>query len=726
MIKNIISQQQKRYTYTPTIGVLPTITNQPEEIRYFNAYYLPIEEKNNIQIALNEHGSVRLGQGDYSGVDIVIDSNMSLYGHPSLTMVSNITIKAGSSDVLLEDLFPADKLVTFESGSEIKNCTFKTIKWAIFKGDNVKIKDNSFINIISRIQFDCSQSGYMINNKFIKHQVHGHSYHLIMKGNDQTPSYGNVHIHNNFLTPSGDATDIDNLKTSTFVGLDSEGWNGDGIDVRPMLDMKNMGKVKVTDFGGGNGYSPENENPVFNIEAEKLLFINKLISAVEGSGDSTIGPDTDVLYYSGTHDNYQRLAGTPTGYDLRGHYSGYGAKNDVTIDTIVQTQAITRTDIIADIIGTQHTPFDKPLWITLPNPGGDNWGTTRGSQEDSTMYIQNLINTNGIAELSEGNFYISSTLYIEVNGLQGILGSGTGKTVLIGKTDDFPLITLVESATGDNNFILRHLTLQGGSKGVYAPDEIDQMALVNLKYVVFRNQKYGIHLYRIFGLDNCFFDNVSFVDCEVGFFQDPDPVYSFANAGYVDKVVFYGGQYINCDTAVSMRATRANNLNTWLNCRFNRNKMALSLAGNNFAMAANCVFSNGQSREASGVVADYDYIENAVVNGDASYYNCDFTNNPNAFVFNSKNTFLEGCNLLGNSGSVFSNNEHYEDSHFIINSTVNGNLGGAWGKRNGMLVNSIVTSNPELSKLLINLKENVFTVLIDQPSNPYPQLLVTQ
>ncbi|MFP3813941.1 hypothetical protein, partial [Bacillus sp. SIMBA_005] len=79
-----------------------------------------------------------------------------------------------------------------------------------------------------------------------------------------------------------------------------------------------------------------------------------------------------------------------------------------------------------------------------------------------------------------------------------------------------------------NNFVLSNLTLQGGSVGLYAPDEMDLISFVNLKYVVFRNQNYGIQLYRIFGLDNCFFDSLSFVNCNIGFFQDPNPVYSLS------------------------------------------------------------------------------------------------------------------------------------------------------------------------------------------------------
>jgi hypothetical protein len=51
------------------------------------------------------------------------------------------------------------------------------------------------------INFNCSVSGYFRNNKIIKHQAQSVSNQLVMKGNSTTPSYGNVSLHTNFLTP---------------------------------------------------------------------------------------------------------------------------------------------------------------------------------------------------------------------------------------------------------------------------------------------------------------------------------------------------------------------------------------------------------------------------------------------------------------------------------------------------------------------------------------------
>lgn len=717
LFSSVVLSQNYNYaieeTKKNTAPTLPVVNNQLEEIEYFKAYLLPITKKATLQQALDTYGSVRLEKGDYSGVNIVMRSNQRLYGHPTLTQVSNITILAGSNGVVLENLFPSGKEIIFQAGSPIFNCTLKTIKWATIKATNAMVENNLLINIMSSINFDCSTSGYFRNNKIIKHQVHGNSNQLVMKGNDITPSYGNVHLHSNFLTPAGDATDINNLKSISFVGLDSEAWNFSGTGTKPMLSMKNMGDVKITDFGGANGYSTV-QTPTFNIDANNLFFLNKYIQGQGSSGSPIVSAKTNVLLFEGEHDNYVRGSGTVTGFDLKARFNDYNNYKNITLNGVAQNTVITNsTSISSAILGTQYAPWDRPNWEVLPNPLGDNWTANRVGKKDSTVEIQNLINSKGIAELGEEIFYISSTLFMTVDGTKGIVGKGTGKTVIVGLTDDFPLITLVESPQGDNNFVLSNLTLQGGSVGLYAPDATDMIAFTNLKYVVFRNQNYGIHLYRIFGLDNCFFDNVSFVNCNKGFFQDPHPTYTFENAGYVDKVVFYNGQYLNCNIAVSMKATRANNLNAWINCKFDNNKiLAIDLGGSNFPIVANCDFTNNKG--------------NYTVSGDLAFYSCKFNSNtPSKATFLSRLTFIEGCDF-SDPIKMFPEEIHYLSSFYIINSRITGDVIKKYGVNQAVYVNSIFSANSSLSKLLVNVKDNVSTILINTTPKPYPQLLVTQ
>jgi hypothetical protein len=709
----------------PSPVILPSgVNNQLEEIEYFKAYLLPVAQRANLQKALDTYGAVRLEKGDYSGVNVVMRSNQSLYGHPTASNMSTITIASGSSNVRLESVKAAT--VNFQAGGVISNSTFKSLQYCNLNATNAMIENNVFVNIIfSSINFNFSTSGYYRNNKFIKHQAHGTSNMLVLKGNSTTPSYGNVHLHTNLLNPAGNATDVDNLESITFVGLDGEAWNVNGEGTKPMLVLKNMGDVKITDFGGENAYS-NIKTPTFDIDADNLFFFNKYIKNQANPFEApTIAPKTNVLYFEGEHDNYVRTSGTVTGFDLRCHFNGIGLDRDVTLNGVVQNSIITSSTPIKNaILGTQHTPWKRPNWETLPDPLGTNWRAERVGKPDSTAYIQNLINTVGIAELPEGVFYISSTLSMLVNGTKGIIGRGTGKTVICGLTDDFPLITLAESKTGDNNFFLSNLTIQGGSVGLLAPDEMDLMAFIDLKYVVFRNQNYGIHLYWIFGLDNCFFDSVSFVECAVGLLQEAHPTYTIENAGYVDKVVFYNGQYLNCEVAFHMNASRANNLDAWVNCKFDGNNKALMVGSNNFAIAANCDFTNHKSQPVYGSNEIGNYEEDAILSSGLALYSCNFYNNHTSYISNSTKMYMEGCNLLDNI-TVFSDKQHYRQTHYILNSTIAGNVGGGWGTTSGVFVNSNFSKNPEFSKVLVNLKNNVPIVLINATPNPYPQLLVT-
>lgn len=692
----------------------PVVANQPEETDYFNAHVVPVAQKATLQQALDTYGSVRLEKGDYSGVDIVMKSNQKLYGHPSLNLFSNITIAAGSTGVVIEYLLPADKTITLQAGGVISNCTLKSIKWATLKATNATFENNSFINFGGPILIDCSQSGYFRNNKFIKHQSGGLSTVLTMKGNSSTPSYGNVNLHTNFLTPHGNTTDMDNLKTATFVGIDAEGWNLTGDGTYAMFKASNMGNVKITDLGGGNSYSAVRTG-AYDIDAANISILNKKLNT-----EFDVISARSNMTLVGALGGYKRGSGTVTGYDLWGNLDN---SNSVKYNSTEQTAAITNSTILANlsssILGTKYTPWARPNWETLPDPLGANWRTDRVGKPDSTTYIQNLINNSGIADLPEGVYYISSTLKIPLDKSHGIMGKGTGKTVIVGLTDDFPLISLTGGQ--DANFVLAHLTLQGGSTGVYSSQNYgtQHMSFVWLKYVVFRDQTNGFHLDKMMGFDNNFFDNISFVNCGKGFFQDPLVGGVSDNSSFVDKTMFYRGQFINCTTAVSMLATRADNLNAWVDCKFDGGETALNLSANNYPLAANSDFTNFKGK-------------NVISSGEISFYSSNFYNNSNTgSTIKAIATYLEGC-TFSDSAPMFSSVLYNPVYSYIVNSTITGSvtaltIDGDWNsKYYGIFMNNTFKANTTLSKLLVNIKEGASTVIINTASTPYPQLLVTQ
>lgn len=695
----------------------PVVNNQAEETAYFSAYLLPVTQKATIQQALDKYGSVRLEKGDYSGVNIVMKSNQRLYGHPTLTRVSNITIAAGSSNVRLEQLSFVDRTLSFEAGAVISNSIFKTLKYVYVSAVGAKLENNELINIGGQIKFDCSSTGYFRNNKIIKHQAQSISNQLIMKGNTTTPSYGNVNLHSNYLTPVGDATDIDGLQSATFVGVDSEGWNLNGQGTKAMFTAKNMGDLKITDFGGGNAYSAVKTGS-FDIDAQNVFFLNKYLR----NTNDVISARTNMFLVDG-EGGYKRGSGTVTGFDL---WANLDHSNSVKYNSVEQTATITSSTLLANlssvILGTKYTPWARPNWETLPDPLGANWKTNRTGKTDQTAYIQNLIDTKGIAELPEGIFYIGSTLKVHLDGNHGIIGQGTGKTVIVGLKDDFPLITL-DTGT-DSNFTLAHLTLQGGSVGIYAGKVnnvgIGQIAYQNLRFIVFRDQAIGIQLYQIMGLDNNFFEYLGFVNCGKGFSQEPLLPYAgdYNTSSYVDKTMYYRSQFINCDIALSMPATRPDNLNAWVECKFDGGSKALSMTAQNYPVIANCDFSNYKGA-------------NVISSNTISIYSSKFYNNsPSASVINSMITYIEGSNFL-DTAAMFSPVMYNSTFHYILNSTVAGNVvvakpSNLYYDSSAIYVNSTLSANPTLSKLLVNVKAGSPTVIINTTPTPYPRFLVTQ
>lgn len=716
LFSTVVSSQNYNYAIDePQKTAKPTgVNNQPEEIAYFNAYLLPLSQKANLQKALDTYGAVRLEKGDYRGISIVMRSGQKLYGNPAMSIVSPITIAAGSSDVYIGNVVLADKAITFQAGGVISNCTIKTIKSGTISAINAKLENNNFIDIIGVITLDCSVFGYFRNTKIIKHQAQTNVVNLVMKGNNTTPSYGNVNLHSNYLTPLGDVTDIDNLQSATFVGVDSEGWNLTGAGTKAMFTAKNIGNLKITDLGGANWYST-GQTPAFDIDATNLFMLNRKIN---NDPVSVLSPRTNMFMVDAS-DIYSRSGGAIAGYDLLAHVNN----NDISYNSTIQSTLIAdptlSNALTSRILGTQYTPWARPKWENLPDPLGPNWKADRIGKPDQTAYIQNLISSNGIAELPEGVFYIGSTLNVPLDNNHGIIGKGTGKTVIVGLTDDFPLITIGYGSS--QNFVISNLTLQGGKVGLYAGNYNTQLAFQNMKFVTFRDQNYGIQLHQIFGLDNNFFDHLGFVNCIKGFFQDPltPSTTDYGVSSYVDKTVFYESQFRNCETAISMLATRADNLDAWINCKFDGGSKAMDLAGNNFAIVANCDFTN---------ITGANIIKTNTISIYSSYF---YGNTTTDATINSPATFVEGCNFL-DSISLFSPVIYNPVNSYIINSTITGNVlptiptGGLYGAATGVYMNSNLLANPTLSKMLVNIKGGTTAVLLNAAPNPYPQLLVTQ
>jgi hypothetical protein len=706
LFSNAVFSQNYNYAVKKTQKNTPPVTtvskNLIEEDEYFSAYLLPLSEKANLQNALKTHNAVRLEAGNYKEgglASITLVSGMKLYGHASFNEVPEINIAAGSTNVLVSSV----KLwhgLNFLSGSAINNCKISHVSGGDISSTNASVENCTFIDLFGcNLNVNNASSGYFRNNKIIKHWLTSVSPQLFLKGNNATPSSGNTWAWLNLLNAHGDATDIDNFGNLNIIGLDAEAWNFKNLGTgKALLHMRNMGDVKLAS-STGVGYA-DNPTPVFDIQANNLMLINKKIST-NGGGSTTTAKtlliDSNSSPYSVTGGNY----------DIRCHFNSTNVSYNGTNQTNLLS-GTTATNTSTSILGPERKKWDRSTFSELANPTGTNWISNRNGQTSSRAYIQGLIDTKGIANLPEGIFYIDAPLLI--NKEEGIVGAGTGKTVIVGLTDDFNLINV--RGDGIGSFTINYITLQGGNKGLHiTSDGLDtwfQPNGINVKYVVFRNQAtFGIEVAQMYGMDNNMFEQVHFFNIPTAFKQTPDPGWSGVETNhmtYIDKTVFYNCQVINCGVGFSMRTARADNLNAWINCNFDGNGVAINLSAHNAPVVINCDFKNNTGTH---------IIEATPTLG---LYSCNFSNNSASNIIKGETVIVEGSNFLDNI-PLFEINAN----GFLINSTVTGRVG---NMQNGMIVNSKMQSDSGLNYLLVKMVSSSNTVLLNDSPTPYPQLLV--
>lgn len=727
ILSSIIKSQQSKRTASSIPAAPPDPENTPPEIEYFSAYELPLASASTLQSALDTYGSVRLQQGDYTASGaITMTSNQKLYGYlgeAGTKLGGHITVASGSTNVHIENINGENsKFVYFQSGSPITNSTIKSLYYSRIYCTDCQIEDNLFIDL-SRVttNFDCGTSGYFRNNIFLKAFQQAYNDQVIMIGNDATPSYGNLEIGRNILTNTLNVTNYDNLDSHTIVGFDAESWGlTSGAAGNAAFYFRNIGRLILDNASGGSASGAIE----YDVEADEFIFTRKDLAS---AGIPIIRANTNALLLNNRHDPPTKESGV---WEFLGHNDNdITLLNDVDLSTTLGgSDAIILQDLV---LGEQYAPLPKPTFPTPYDITGASWSTNRVGQTDQSAAIQALITANGVAELDEGIYYISQPIIIKDG--EGITGMGTGKTAIVGITDDFPLIHCEDDVSADSDpgdryagnltnatYRVSNLTLQGGETGIYVQpigNEINMLQVTNTPWrdIVFRDQDYGIHVDGFYGLDNNMFINLIFYNCGTGFQQTPYPrPVEYASGEwermmYVDKTVFYQCQFINCDIGIDMEAIRANNLNGWIDCLFENNGIGMITSSSNNLYVANSVF-----RENTGT---YLFGGGAAM----SFYGCDFDDNTNTTLFNKADIYAEGCNFNDN---IPFNTSRSNGKYYLWNNVINGTLNTSYIDR-GFLMNNTVTTNSALNKLMIEVIDGTETTLLNVDSDTYPQLLVT-
>ena len=717
------------------VKALPGLTSSPANACHVS---LPLPPGVTLQSALDANQTVVLSQGDYSGGDaFILRSGQRLFGDPAGSIIPPVTIQAGAKGAVLSTLKVGGAVTFPASSTEVTSgCVFERLVCSLAVNGGM-LRDNLFLYLNGGIRIDTRASGYVRNNRFIRCKLHASWPQIVMLGDSQRQSYGNVFIWYNFLTPHGDATDIRDQGDLTVVGADAEMWNEKGLGRNALWKVGRMGTLRIFGINGGNhGKNPTGD---FDVDADEFQLYNDSMEAI-GSPfvDYQLGGNnrrTLLINSSSPGKTWRHAAANPFG--LKGFDGGStGVATAMSAATTPQwtvatgalppdQQAILRAMVVNPPRPLGQVPWEKPVHGPLPDPVGPGWAADLSDKPDSTARIQGMIDTQGIARLPAGVYYLSKPL--KLSRTQGLIGAGADTTVLIAKSPTLDMIVAndpVKTPTG-TRIILSDITLQGGGNGIHFEPvgtsanqgRYAQYTDCYFNHVTFRNMRNaGIFMDQIYALDNNFFGQVHFVNCDVGLKQKVDPAYASGENPtmmYMDKCVFYQCQFVGNRLALDLPGRRSCNLNAWINCLFENNRQgAAAMTSYLTTVFANCDFINNGGAAVLSNNYTVSQVSNRFVAGSAGTAMFGGPVSAEGCVFERADSTTASI-LSGSNSLVFLNNCSAPDMPL-----------GLPANANGMLLNTTLAMDPALNQQAVSIRSGAVNVLLPGTPAPAPQLLV--
>ena len=715
-----------------------------------NAYWLPLSQKAQLQTALDTYKVVALDAGDYTVgglASVTLKSGQRLYGSHTLTKIPPVTVQPGTTGAVLAYVTVATA-VTFPASASVTsgNC-FESIIASLVVS-NATLENNLFLDCWGAINANTRTGGYLRNNRFIRWRIHGSSPALTLSGDAARLSYGNVFLWVNLLTPAKNVTYITNYQDLTMVGVDCETWNYNGGGTDSVFTTGNMGTLRLFTMNGGNHGAVTNRTGHYNIGADEFQLYNdgfERLGSAANVTDFNLQASNQRLLWIGNNSVKSTADANPAGFRLTafvaplfpGTNVALGATNILWGGTNITgaLPAAAQTTINGMLHPTRTgTNWEAATYGPVPDPAGPNWNANLSTAPDATAMIQQLIDTssNGVAKLAAGIYYISAPLKLARS--HGIVGAGADTTAIIAKNATFDMIVADDpppNNDGSRRIILANLTLQGGKNGVHldqagvgttnpivgAKAQYTQMFM---EYVTFRNMtEAGINFDKIYGMDNNFFNHINFINCGTGFKQIIDPTwpgYDTPNMAYVDKCVFYQGQYIGNSNSFNMPAFRQSGLNAWIGCRFQDNSSSAAVFGNVVSsLFANCDFVNNGGAAVINTGRSYP----------VSFVSSRFTAGANGNAMFSGPVNVEGCvfDRTGSATATVLDSGSGNVCGMYHSWSANMPVGLTSSRAGCMFMNNALALDPSLSVPMVMVTNGVTTTLVPGTSTPAPQLL---
>ena len=640
--------------------------------------------------------------------------------------IPNVTIAPGASGIVVSNVmtnlsFGSSPLVT-------KNNLFKEVVGSLdVKG--ATLEQNTFLGLeFGNITIYTSAGGYLRNNRFIRVRAQDLKPLLTIVGDGAHQSANNIFLWGNQLTQPDAAVSVSAQKSITFVGWDDEAYAPSTTN--PIYRFTGVDTLRMWTISGA---SPTNTQTLFDVGASNALLVGLRM------GQTVATPKFNPIVFQSSVNNALTFSSfspiddhNPTGIRLTGaNTANIGSNLANASGPVTGALAPAAAAALAKLVTSPQdaAPWESPAFPALSDPAGAAWNVGLESKLDSTAMLQALLDDPIGGLLDPGTYYISAPLKFHSG--SRLIGGGEDITVIIAKDPSIDMLIDEDNSTSgsSNGFQFGDLTFEGGTNGIHliGPAGVGrQYTGFFLSHVTFRNfSNAGIYIDQISGLDNGFLDAVNFVGCSTGFLQYANPAAAPGgpNSGYMDKVLFFHNQFVKNDTAVNLKAQRADNLNMFVESLFqdNANGAFTGTSQNNTILANSTFINNGGNPSVLGasVIISCSFRADAngisLLGGNLQIEGSQFSSGSSttATVFNNSNNvfFSAGNNSWANySGDLIANSQ--SDSIPL------GNI------EFGLFLNNNFGARPDLSKPAAFVYQAAVTTVADGAVNPVPSLLV--
>lgn len=602
-----------------------------------------------LQTELDARGAIVLDEGDYaSGGPAVlrIEGDRAVIGVPGRTRVPPIVIAAGARGALVRGVIASE--IRFEAGAAIAGVCVQSVRGRVSM-EGASVVDSELVDLYQApLRIDTTAGGVVRGNRFVRLQSHGaNPYAIEIRGDSARRSGGNTFLWINALTPDVDAFYVEEHSDIAFIAVDAEGYNwGSHTGASAMLRTGPMGTLYAMNLEGGNpSLAPEFRRGMLDVAADAVL--------LHGLSNYTPGPPSITLRSSNARAVIVH-ATTSGGTTIADEASGAlrlvamsDGLSEVTLNGVPVDGPLPadRAEEVRSLLAPRTgMPWPRPRLGPIADPA-PSFRVDRVGRPDEAPAIQAALEANGVVRLEPRAYYLATPLRMRAGYM--LIGAGQDRTVLIAVQDDIDLVVSDELGVGVGqegrrtiSFALLDLTLAGGRDAIRLAQRNVQLSELVLSHVTFRDLTgAGVNVEGCYGLDNAFFDHVTFFRCGAGLRQRaPESVGDADDISYIDKTVFWRSRFEECDRGLDLYAVRQNNLNACIECAFIGNRVRAIEA----------------MRDVNATYAACDFIDNAgaptVLATYPSYF-VDSRFEGGAGPYLSHGAIVEGCELTG-GGSI--------------------------------------------------------------------------